>query len=148
MKASRLILCLASSAMLIAGGAFAAEKAAGAQTTTGKAARPDREAMRAYHEKVLSIYDENGDGILDDVEREVLKADIDSGVVEPPPGRGGPRSHRGPPPEILAQYDADGDGVLSEEEHAAIRADIESGQLVPPGRGPKNPPPVKAETGN
>jgi hypothetical protein len=140
MKTFRSVLLLSCFGLLLAATATAATSEVAA--TKKKGPPPEAEAMRAYHQKVLSIYDENGDGRLDEIERAVLQADIAEGKMEAPPaGPRGGRGRGGPPPEIVAQYDADGDGVLNDAEHAALRADIESGKVVlplrPEGRGPR-----------
>ncbi|BET66515.1 hypothetical protein ASA1KI_14330 [Opitutales bacterium ASA1] len=140
MKTSRFLLTLSYFGLLLAATATAATSEVA--TTKKKGPPPDAEAMRAYHQKVLSIYDEDGDGRLDEIERAVLQADIAEGKMEAPPaGPRGGRGRGGPPPEIVAQYDADGDGVLNETEHAALRADIEAGKVSlpmrPEGRGPR-----------
>ena len=94
--------------------------------------------------ELVAQYDANGDGELDETERAALHADIESGKIPRPEGRGpgGPGGQRrmGPPPELVAQYDANGDGKLDETERAALRADIESGKVArPAGRGPGGP---------
>jgi hypothetical protein len=81
----------------------------------------------------------NHDGKLDETERAALHADIQSGKITPPEGRGRGGRREGPPPELVAKYDVNQDGKLDETERAALRADIQSGKITPPeGRGPRD----------
>ncbi len=103
--------------------------------------------------ELVAQYDADGDGKLDETERAALHADVESGKIARPEGRGpggpgrkggpgGPGGQRrmGPPPEVVAQYDVDGDGRLDETERAALHADVESGKIArPEGRGPRGP---------
>ncbi|MBI4820653.1 MAG: hypothetical protein HY791_30595 [Deltaproteobacteria bacterium] len=59
--------------------------------------------------RLLWIYDTDGDGALSDVEREILRADLEA--------RGANLEAR-----QLAEFDADGDGALSDTEIEAARA--------------------------
>lgn len=144
------ITLLAACSALFAGGALAQDQE---QETTDQP-RPRREAMQerradrqAHRAEILKIYDENGDGKLDDVERAVLREDVQAGKVVPPsrgPRQGRMGERRGlrqPPAEIVAAYDTNGDGKLDKTEHAAVRADIQSGKLERPrrGAGPRSP---------
>ncbi|RME71127.1 MAG: hypothetical protein D6781_04945 [Verrucomicrobia bacterium] len=137
--------------ILVITAALAAGASAFAQGRNGRGAglsAEERAALRAERERIVAMYDEDGDGKLDAVEREVLFEDIEAGKIEVPAGFGprGGKGRQGPPPEILDQYDADGDGVLNAEERDALHADIEAGVVPPPpGRCGENrrmgPPP-------
>lgn len=144
------IALLAACSALCAGVAPAQDQ----EQETAVKPRPRREAMaeqraarEAHRAEMLKVYDENGDGKLDDIERAVLREDVQSGKIAPPPrpprGRRemGAGMRRQPPPEILAAYDVNEDGKLDQAEHEAVRADIESGKLKPPhrGEGPRGP---------
>lgn len=141
MNSKNTILTLAT-ALIVASGASAQTPS---ENPPPRLTKEEREAFRAEHEQIVAIYDEDGDGKLDAVEREVLFEDIQNGVIDPP-GRGFGR--HGPPPEIVDQYDIDGDGELSVEEREALRADVEAGNIELPkpegrgkgGRGREGPP--------
>lgn len=130
--------------ILLCAAAVAVPSATFAGATADAPARPPHHAMRpppspemdAYHQRVMAIYDTDKNGTLDDTEREVLREDIASGVMQPPPR---PHGHRRPPPEVLAKYDTDHDGTLSDAERAALEADIAAGKLPPP---PHRAPPA------
>ena len=79
--------------------------------------RPVGEAVRAA---ALKKYDKNGDGRLNETEREAMRRER---ANQRP---GGERSGRGDgnfifPPEVVKKYDQDGDGRLSEQEAQAAR---------------------------
>jgi hypothetical protein len=154
MKSSSLILTLSAAAALF-GAAAIAEDTAGATTAPAATENPrprrERQAMppaaaaelKAYHERVLSIYDADKSGALEDDERDLLHEDIQAGRFEAPPRRPGrgPRGDRGPgrmgpPKEILDQYDVNKDGKLDDAERAALHADVQAGKVERPGRGP------------
>ncbi len=128
--------------------------------------RPDPETRR---KALLSKYDTNKDGKLDDSERAAIGKDVEDGKFDPrllggrPGGPGfgpGPRGLRGAGgpdfgprhQELLDKYDANKDGKLDAAEHEAIRKDIESGKLQPPPFGPRRggfgpPPPPDGSDG-
>jgi Ca2+-binding EF-hand superfamily protein len=64
---------------------------------------PDGEGRRA---KMMEKFDANGDGAIDDAEREAMK-----------------QARQARRAEMLAKYDADKDGTLSDAEHAKMRLD-------------------------
>ncbi len=79
--------------------------------------RPVDDAVRAA---TLKKYDKNGDGRLNEAEREAMRRD------RAKQRSGGERSGRGAgnfffPPEVVKRYDKDGDGRLNEEEAQAAR---------------------------
>lgn len=133
MKQKTILLILATSACLLGTAGFAADTT----STTPRPARrhqgpPHSPEMEAYHKLVLSIYDTDQSGALDDTERSVLHDDIEAGTMQPPPRPPRGPGRMGPPPEIIAQYDTDKDGQLNDTERAALEADIASGKLPPP----------------
>jgi hypothetical protein len=171
MKFTATILTLAAASALFGLSALA-EDTTGTTTETPASPKhrraerpPPTPEMRAFHEKVLQIYDADKNGKLDPDERQLMREDIQAGKLEAPPrpprmegpgGPGGPGGgHRGLPPEIREKYDANKDGKLDETERAALRADVDAGkvQLPPPPprheggegrkghRGPPPPPP-------
>jgi len=132
---------LAACSAIISVGAVAQDQEAVENPRPRREAMQEQRAVRQEHRaETMKIYDENGDGKLDEIERAVLRDDVKAGKITQPPrprqGRQGERRGlRTPPPEILAVYDANDDGKLDETEHAAVRADIESGKLERPRRG-------------
>jgi hypothetical protein len=144
MKTTRLVLIFATSVCLLGSAAIAADSTTSTTTPPARKHRgpPPTPEMQAYHQQVLSIYDADKNGVLDETERSVLQDDIAAGTMQPPPRPpGGPGRHMGPPPEIVARYDADKDGVLSETERASLEADIAAGKLPPPPPPPGACPP-------
>ena len=164
MKLTTTFLTISAAAALFGVSAFAGDGAGTASSdgsTVNPTPRRQRQAppqasaeMKAYHERVLAIYDADKNGKLDDDERQLLREDIEAGTFERPPrpegargpggrgGSGGPDGpgRMGPPKEILDQYDANKDGKLDEAERATLRADVEAGKIQPPprpGRGPR-----------
>src|SRR5690606_38332829 len=96
---------------------------------------------------MMARFDVNGDGRLDDQERQAMRA------ARPPQGKPplGGRPPGGPPKleepsldELIARFDVNGDGELDEEEDAALQAELlllqNSGQQVPSGKRPLRPP--------
>jgi Ca2+-binding EF-hand superfamily protein len=68
---------------------------------------------------VLKQFDKNGDGELDESEREAMRAAMAARFGGPgSPGGGGPRMSR---EEMLKQFDKNGDGELDDSERAAMR---------------------------
>ena len=100
---------------------------------TDKPQRPSRE-------EILQQFDANGDGQLDQTEREAVRAHMQAnrpggagrgqGAQGARGGRGGPGGPGGP--GAIAQFDTDGDGQLSEAERTAaepaIRAHMASNE--------------------
>ena len=83
---------------------------------------PVRECgMTALRERVFNAYDANGDGALDEDERQQLRDDFDPA---PKRFRRWARHHR--LHRLKWIYDADEDGVLSEEERQKLRDDLEA----------------------
>jgi Ca2+-binding EF-hand superfamily protein len=71
-------------------------------------------------QKVLQKFDKNGNGQLDQAEKEAAKAQRrEQGGGKGPGGKGGPDSERRQ--KLLAKFDTDGDGKLSETEKAAAK---------------------------
>jgi HlyD family secretion protein len=64
--------------------------------------------------EMLKQFDKDGDGELDESEREAMRAAMQARFG----GQGGPRMSR---EEMLKRFDKDGDGELNEEERAAMR---------------------------
>ncbi len=88
-------------------------------------------------EEMLKQFDKNGDGQLDDSEREAMRTAMAARFAG---GPGGDRTNSRPrlsQAEILQRFDKDGDGKLSEEEMAAMRESFgrgRGGQGKGPGR--------------
>ena len=130
-KMARLWAMTASAALLAAAGAAMGRPAAD-DPLSGPAVPPDPMTERGprdggfgperapgwARDLLLEKFDANGDGELDDAEREAAAAFVRARVDE----------HR---TRLLAEYDADGDGELSREER---RAAAEAGDLP---RGPR-----------
>jgi Ca2+-binding EF-hand superfamily protein len=76
--------------------------------------RPDREA-------ILERFDADGDGTLNDAERQALRDAMADRRHRP----GEPPGHRPGREEIMERFDTDGDGVLCESEREALRAERE-----------------------
>jgi hypothetical protein len=88
---------------------------------------------------IRSRVDVDGDGELNDEERQAMRAEIDKarqdgtmpegfgnfGRGRGGPGGGGPGGGFTPSPETLQKFDKDGDGKLDDDERAAMRADWE-----------------------
>jgi Ca2+-binding EF-hand superfamily protein len=64
---------------------------------------------------MLKRFDADGDGVLNETEREAMRKAIQA-------RRGGPGGERPDREEMMKRFDADGDGVLSDEERAAMEA--------------------------
>lgn len=142
--------CLAVAGLVVPSGSLVAQTAPDTDAQVPDRPPPPRcEEMETYHELMLAVYDADDNGVLDQTERAAMKADMDAGIIDPPPMPR--RGHRGPPPEVVAKYDANGDGTLDASERATLKADIESGVLVVPrhgrgaGRGFGPPPPPPGE---
>lgn len=83
-------------------------------------------------EEMLKRFDKNGDGQIDDQEREAMRAALGTNA----PG-GGPRMSR---EEMLKRFDKNGDGQIDEEERNAIRQSFGGSRGGPAGgegRGPR-----------
>jgi len=103
------------------------------------AAKGDRKGERARSrgnlslEEMLKQFDKDGDGQLNDTEREAMRTAMAARF-------GGDRTNSGPwlsQEEILKRFDKDGDGKLNEEEMAAMRESFgrgRGGQGKGPGR--------------
>jgi HlyD family secretion protein len=76
-------------------------------------------------EEMLKQFDKNGDGELDETEREAMRAAMAArfGQGGPGGGGGGPRMSR---EEMLKQFDKNGDGELDDNERAAMRESLGS----------------------
>lgn len=110
----------------------------------------------ALHDKLLSEFDADASGDLDDSELATAKQALDERRPPPPedgerpdgPPEGTDSDRPGPPPEgelppPLRGFDEDGDGELSEAEFAALQADvrehIRNGDPPPPPPGAPEP---------
>lgn len=106
-------------------------------------------------EDLIKQFDKNGDGQLDDSEREAMRAAMaarfganGSGGPGGPGGpggtgaQGGPGGGRGGPnrEEMLKQFDKDGDGQLNDEERAAMRQAFGGGSRTNRGDRPRGGP--------
>jgi HlyD family secretion protein len=83
-------------------------------------------------EEALKQFDKNGDGKLDDPEREAMRAAMAVRFG----GEGGQGRPRMSSEEMLKRFDKNGDGRIDEEERAAMRASFGSGKRGPLGEGP------------
>ncbi len=99
-------------------------------------------------QEMLKQYDANGDGELDETEREAMRTAMQARFGQA--GAGG----RGNREEMLKRFDKDGDGQLSEEERAAMRASMgsrgergERGGRPGPGEGRQGAPREGGEGG-
>jgi hypothetical protein len=79
-----------------------------------KGNRPDREA-------ILERFDTDGDGTLNEAERQAMHEAMPNRRQRP----GGPQGQRPGREEILKRFDTDGDGELSESERREMRAERE-----------------------
>lgn len=97
-------------------------------------------------QQILSKFDQDGDGKLNEQEKAAAKeARAQRGGRPAGPGvPGGPQGKQ-PPQEIIDRFDTDGDGAISEEERAAAREAMAQQGGPPGGRGgiggPKGTPP-------
>jgi len=84
-------------------------------------------------EEILKQYDKNGDGTLDETERESMRAAFAARFGgQGPPGEGPGGGMRPGREEMLKRFDKDGDGQLDEGERAAMREAMGS---LRPNRG-------------
>jgi hypothetical protein len=88
-----------------------------------KGQKPDKEMndSRPGREAVLERFDTDGDGTLNEAEREALNDAMQKHRHRP----GGPHGRRPGREEILERFDADGDGALSESERLEMRTERE-----------------------
>ncbi|MCX6903551.1 MAG: EF-hand domain-containing protein, partial [Verrucomicrobia bacterium] len=85
--------------------------------------------------EMLKQFDKDGDGKLDDTEREAMRAAMAARFGG---GPGGDRTNSRPrlsQEELLKRFDKNGDGKLDEEELAALRGSLGGGR-VGQGKGP------------
>lgn len=82
---------------------------------------PRMRAPRPGPEEMLKRFDTDGDGTLNDAERQAMHEAMRKRNQEM--GRPGPRGHRPDREELMKRFDTDGDGVLSEAEREAMRAE-------------------------
>jgi len=117
-------------------------------------------------EELMKQYDKNGDGELDESEREAMRAAMAARFGSsggPARAREGAQGERQGQPrfnreEMLKQYDKNGDGELDETERAAMResfgggrtnrADRPRGDGESPRRGTSGDRPARSEGGN
>jgi HlyD family secretion protein len=102
--------------------------AEGALNPTAQAAPPGRPDPA----ELLKQFDKDGDGQLDESEREAMRAAMQSRF-----GQGGPRMSR---EEMLKRFDKDGDGELDDEERAAMREALGGGRGGERGAGGERAP--------
>jgi hypothetical protein len=109
------------SVLLIAAGSVAAYAKPGADKDGHKNRQgpPSDGEPRPSREEVMNRFDADGDGTLNEAEREAMREAMPKHGHHGKPGR--PSRE-----EILERYDADGDGELNEEERAALREDREA----------------------
>jgi len=106
---------------------------------------PGPPRLGAVLKDLLTKYDVNNDGQLDQTELATLRKDIEDGKIGPPggmrgrgpggpggPGMGGPGGPGRIPQDLLDKYDVNKDGKLDETERAALDQDMRDGKLPPP----------------
>jgi HlyD family secretion protein len=87
-------------------------------------------------EQMLAQFDKNGDGKLDDTEREAMRSSMAARFSGGPGGGGTNSRPRMMPEELLTRFDKNGDGKLDDEERAAMRSSFGGGRGGPGGFGP------------
>ncbi len=98
-------------------------------------------------EEMLKQFDRNGDGQLDETEREAMRTAMAARFAQGGFGPGGTNAGPGrlSREEMLRQFDKNGDGELDEEERAALRARF--GGRGPRGGGERSGPEGEAGGG-
>jgi HlyD family secretion protein len=98
-------------------------------------------------EEMLKQFDRNGDGQLDETEREAMRTAVAARFAQGGFGPGGTNAGPGrlSREEMLRQFDKNGDGELDEEERAALRARF--GGRGPRGGGERSGPEGEAGGG-
>jgi HlyD family secretion protein len=100
---------------------FAATEGNGPRSGLPMRAEPDAApgGNRPDFSEMIRQFDKDGDGQLDEAEREQMRAAMQTRFGgQGQGGQGGPRMSR---EEMLKRFDKDGDGELNEEERAAMR---------------------------
>lgn len=88
--------------------------------------------------EMLRQFDKNGDGELDESERDAMRSAMAARFGGPGgPGGGGPRLSR---EEMLKRFDADGDGELNDTERAAMRDAMGGSRTNRTDRQPRSGP--------
>jgi Ca2+-binding EF-hand superfamily protein len=112
-----------------------------AQSTPDVQHQPEGQpGRRSNVQELLQKYDLDGDGHLDQAERDALNADIQAGKVQrrQPHARGGGRpvnaDSQAGGDSILEHRDANGAGQLNDAESAPAHQDTLPGDVAPPGR--------------
>jgi Ca2+-binding EF-hand superfamily protein len=82
---------------------------------------PEMQGTRPGREEVLKRFDADGDGTLNEAERQAM----DAAMLKHRGRPGGPQGNRPSREEIMKRFDTDGDGELSESEREAMRAERE-----------------------
>ncbi|MHC1770043.1 MAG: efflux RND transporter periplasmic adaptor subunit [Verrucomicrobiia bacterium] len=114
-----------------------------AEGQPGEGAPGGRPPAGVNFQEMLKQYDANGDGELDETEREALRTAMQARFGQNPMGGRGNRE------EMLKRFDKNGDGELDEDERAAMRASLgsrgergaggERGGRSNPGEGRRGP---------
>ena len=88
-----------------------------------KGQKPDSEmnGQRPDREEILERFDADGDGTLNEAERQAMHDAMPNRRYR----AGGPPGHRPSREEIMERFDTDGDGELSESERHVMRAERE-----------------------
>ena len=96
-------------------------------------------------EEFMKQFDKNGDGTIDDSEREAMQAAMAARFGGGPPDASG-GAPKGMPnrEEMLKRFDKNGDGKLDDEERAAMRASMGGGRR---GQGGGQDGPAATATG-
>ncbi len=105
-------------------------RSGGLEAEVGVKRSAEKQELAAISPDLLKLFDKNGDGQLDEMERQAMRA-AGQGRF-PGRGQGGPRIG---PEEMLKRFDKNGDGQLDEQERAAMRESLG-------GRGERGPRPT------
>ncbi len=99
-------------------------------------------------EEMLKQFDRNGDGQLDEAEREAMRTAMAARLAEGGFGPGGTNAASGrlSREEMLRQFDKNGDGELDDDERAVLRARFGGGR-GPRGGGERSGPDAKSGGG-
>ncbi len=125
----KLIILLPMAALIIAGSTAVAQDGAATES------RPSRQ-------EIVKKYDQNGDGKLDDSERNAARVDFEKSRGRAPSAEGSSadqqtRDGGASRADMVKKYDKDGDGKLDEAERNTMREDITKNRgNAPGGRGP------------
>jgi HlyD family secretion protein len=92
----------------------------------GRPAGARGETDRMSREEMLKEFDKDGDGKLNETEREAMRVAMATRFASPGDGRGG--GQRVSPEEMLKRFDKNGDGELDDQERAAMREALGRGR--------------------